>query len=249
MSDKYHESGGVCVQYHEVKINITYAQASDVVGVDPTYTPDATLWCDYVYLDVDERRRFAQSQHEYLCEQLQFTGDETVTIANGKRSQNVRMSFNHPTKYLTWMVKGAVHGQYTGGPLGTYAESYSPLYSAKIQINGHDRMTERMGSYFNQVQPFSTVGSRPIAGINLYSFSLRPSEHQPSGTCNFSRIDNATLQLTFKGAATGATTVADVTDENTTVAGATALNALKVYAVKVGGSERKQSLLLVACAA
>lgn len=184
-----------------------------------------------MYLDVDERRRFAQSQHEYLCEQLQFTGDETVTIANGRRSQNVRLSFNHPVKYLAWMIKGSVHGQYTGGPLGTYAESFSPLFSAKLQLNGHDRMNERMGSYYNQVQPYSTVGSRPIAGLNLFSFSLRPQEHQPSGTCNFSRIDNATLQLSFKAAATGATTVADVQDESTTVAAATKLNALKVYAV------------------
>lgn len=219
------------------------------MGVDPTFTPDAQLYVDYVYLDVDERRRFAQSQHEYLCEQLQFTGDETVNIAQTKRSQNVRLSFNHPCKYIAFVVRGNVHGQYSGGPLGTYAEGYAPLLSAKLQLNGHDRFNERMGSYFNQVQPFSTVGTRPIAGINLYSFALRPSEHQPSGTCNFSRIDNATLQLSFKGAATGATSITDVFDESSTVGGATNLNALKVFAVNAGGSERKQSLSLVACAA
>ena len=154
-----------------------------------------------------------------------------MNIAQGQRSQNVRLSFNHPTKYLAWVVKGNVHGQYTGGPLGTYAESYAPLASARLQLNGHDRFNERMGSYFNQVQPFSTVGTRPIAGINLYSFALRPSEHQPSGTINFSRIDNATLQLSFKGAATGATAVTDIYDEKTTVGAATNLSALKVFAV------------------
>ena len=241
----------IALQYHEVKINITYSAATDVIGVDPTFTPDSTLWCDYVYLDVDERRRFAQSQHEYLIEQLQFTGDETVSIAQTQRSQNIRMSFNHPTKYLTWVVKGQVHGQYTGGPLGTYAEAFSPLYSAKIQLNGHDRFNARMGSYFNQVQPYQSICSRPMSGISLYSFSLRPIEHQPSGTCNFSRIDNATLQLSFKGAATQASQVTDVLNEGTTVGACTNLTALKVYAVdsKLGGSEMKQSISLVACAA
>ncbi len=202
-----------------------------MIGVDPTYTPDATLWVDYVYLDVDERRRFAQSQHEYLIEQLQFTGDETVTIANTSRSQNIRMSFNHPCKYLTWVCKGQVHGQYTGGPLGTSAEAFSPLQCAKIQLNGHDRFNARMGSYFNQVQPFQTTSTKPMSGISMYSFSLRPEEHQPSGTCNFSRIDNATLQLSFKSAATNASLVTDVPDENTTVAACTNLTSLKIFAV------------------
>jgi hypothetical protein len=67
---------------------------------------------------------------------------------------------------------------------------------AKLQLNGQDRISEREGSYFDKVQPYQHHSRCPSVGINCYSFALRPEEHQPSGTCNFSRIDKATLQLT-----------------------------------------------------
>jgi hypothetical protein len=74
---------------------------------------------------------------------------------------------------------------------------YNPVVVAKIQLNGHDRFTEREGRYFNLVQPYQHHTNIPAVGINVYSFALKPEEHQPSGSCNFSRIDNATLLLTL----------------------------------------------------
>lgn len=74
---------------------------------------------------------------------------------------------------------------------------FNPVFSAKLQLNGHDRFSERMGRYFNLVQPYQHHTNVPSTGINVYSFGLKPEEHQPSGTCNMSRIDNATLQLTL----------------------------------------------------
>ena len=71
----------------------------------------------------------------------------------------------------------------------------NPTVRGKLQLNGHDRFSERLGSYFNLVQPYQHHTNVPATGINVYSFALKPEEHQPSGTCNFSRIDNATLQL------------------------------------------------------
>jgi hypothetical protein len=71
----------------------------------------------------------------------------------------------------------------------------NPVVKAKLQLNGHDRFQERLGSYFNLVQPYQHHTNIPSTGINVYSFALKPEEHQPSGTCNFSRIDNACLQL------------------------------------------------------
>jgi hypothetical protein len=71
----------------------------------------------------------------------------------------------------------------------------NPVVRAKLQLNGHDRFSERLGSYFNLVQPYQHHTNIPATGINVYSFALQPEQHQPSGTCNFSRIDNATLQL------------------------------------------------------
>ena len=71
----------------------------------------------------------------------------------------------------------------------------NPVVTAKLQLNGQDRFSEREGTYFDLVQPYQHHTRNPDTGINVYSFALRPEEHQPSGTCNFSRIDNATLQL------------------------------------------------------
>merc|ERR1712100_304775 len=93
-----------------------------------------------------------------------------------------------------------------GVTTGTYLamsevdNGFNPVLSAKLQLNGHDRFSERLGRYFNLVQPYRHHTNVPATGINVYSFGLKPEEHQPSGTCNMSRIDNATLQLTLTAA-------------------------------------------------
>ena len=221
------------MQYHEVKINIQLA--SSVPGVDSTVEPTMQCYVDYVYLDTDERRRFAQVSHEYLIQQLQFTGDEAVSIGTTSKSQNIRLNFNHPTRFLAWVIKGEKHGQYTGvdatdyANVKTYAEALAPLKSAKLQLNGHDRFSERKGSYFNLVQPWQTLRAKAPAGVYMYSFSLKPDEHQPSGSVNFSRIDNATLSLTYKAASVSGG-VSAITAEDTTSTNAQNLTALKIFA-------------------
>ena len=86
----------------------------------------------------------------------------------------------------------------------------NPVVVAKLQLNGQDRFSEREGSYFSWVQPYQAHTRNPDEGINVYSFALRPEEHQPSGTCNFSRIDNATLQLVLSNATVEGTKTAKV---------------------------------------
>jgi hypothetical protein len=86
----------------------------------------------------------------------------------------------------------------------------NPVVTAKLQLNGQDRFSEREGSYFSLVQPYQSHTRNPDEGINVYSFALRPEEHQPSGTCNFSRIDNATLQLVLSNATVEGTKTAKV---------------------------------------
>jgi len=158
----------IALQYHEVKINIEF----DTVPGD-AFT-DATLWADYIFLDTDERRRFAQLSHEYLIEQVQFTGEETLTNSGA----SVKLSFNHPVKELIW--KGV------GGGCG----------KAKLMLNGNDRFAEREQQYFTHVQPYQHHTNIPTDNtINVYSFALKPEEHQPSGTLNMSRIDTAQLKL------------------------------------------------------
>ena len=358
----------IALQYHEVKINLdirpideclwavtslscnnanpTSAKGQYNVGTPVTATiaynqslVAASLYVDYIFLDTDERRRFAQNPHEYLITQLQFTGDESV----GSSSNKIKLNFNHPVKELIWVVQpdqnvdycssllcdatlfkvlgaqpfnytdaidalpNAIHafggpseingqngfidarglfdqagamdeyipngftgywhgGVYNnalnepnfGGPgvpnngttasmaaqallnqatnstpnLGPFTEGstvsdagtfvlsetsldmhcwgQNPVVVAKLQLNGQDRFSEREGSYFSWVQPYQVHTRCPDEGINVYSFALRPEEHQPSGTCNFSRIDNATLQLVLSNATVEGTRTAKV---------------------------------------
>lgn len=226
----------IALQYHEVKLYFTFA--SSVTGCSSSNS-DLTfaVWVDYIFLDTAERTRFAQLPHEYLIEQLQFTGTESATpSASASVAQNVRLNFNHPTKYLAWVVKGSAHGQYTTvnsadtANIQTWREGLAPLQDAKLQLNGQDRFAVRKGSYFNQVQPYQGMNAYSPAGVYLYSFALKPAEHQPSGTCNFSRIDNATLSLTYKTGSVTNDDAANLTSESATYARITSLTNLNIYA-------------------
>jgi hypothetical protein len=310
----------IALQYHEVRINVEFEQnynccyaelaspspgsvqpvasasvslGNGVTAVSQLQLVAASLYIDYVYLDTEERRRFAQQSHEYLIDQLQFTGDETVTASSNK----IQMNFNHPVKELIWVVQrdsfvdcnapptpwiqeaygqqpfnysddwsteGIVTAVLGRGALATSAGTTVPTYTpsaghygnaylpglgassgaglttgsqiyngadgdgdrffegttnyllakvilasnvkcegknpvevAKVQLNGQDRFDEREGRYFDKVQPWQHHTRTPSVGVNVYSFALKPEEHQPSGTCNFSRIDKATLNLTL----------------------------------------------------
>ena len=208
----------IALQYHEVKINIQFGSLDECTFVhdgtnlgsgEPTRPTgfDAKLFVDYVYLDTDERRRFAQVSHEMLIEQLQFTGDESIKSGANK----IRLNFNHPVKELIWVVKvkgnddndtnpfsyGTTSAQDTyGSNIDEVDDVIDTVTKAKLLLNGHDRFVERDGSYFRLVQPYQHHTCVPKKNIYCYSFALKPEEHQPSGTCNFSRIDNATLSLT-----------------------------------------------------
>lgn len=386
----------IALQYHEVRLYFTFRPFSEVIVYTGNYSPqsdlkpleEVTLCADYIYLDSEERRRFAQVGHEYLIEQVQFTGEEPVSNSNVKP----KLQFNHPTKELVWVVKlgnyvtgkrflaywhtddwtparslagknvlvglhnldsngcivsseSAVNGQgnacdcvcpaslqasnvifspnkqnannqdpisivYRNATLiyindtnlnwselpnielvsdqspgmllkngdpetddvanlilsgqirvytcsansdgsccfsidvsGVYAPdvtlkmlsmptnqnddrwvdnrndyakrcfdvtvrqqlnfglfidgSVNPVKSAILQLNGHDRFEEKPGEYFNYVQPWQHHTNTPADGINVYSFAIHPEEHQPSGSCNFSRIDQSQLCIKF----------------------------------------------------
>ena len=170
----------------------------------------ASLWVDYIFLDTDERRRFAQLSHEYLIEQLQFTGSDTVN-AGANSLKSIRMNFNHPCKELIWVIKPKTNtsdSTYVSTPYwnnftdrsldNQYVLAKNPVTTAKIQLNGNDRFADRKGSYFSLVQPYQHHENTPDnfnTGINVYSFAIKPEEHQPSGTLNMSRIDTAVLSV------------------------------------------------------
>jgi len=237
----------IALQYHEVKINLEFETLNNLCWdmttgsghlvrdrVSQSGLVSASLYVDYIYLDTDERRRFAQVSHEYLIEQLQFTGGESVTSSANK----IRLNFNHPCKELVWVVQrdsyvscdDNVVGPWKGQQPFNYSDFWdravlesgysvtrveglagkNPVVTALVQLNGHDRFSVRDGRYFNLVQPFQHHTNIPAVGINVYSFALKPEDHQPSGTCNFSRIDNATLILTLSNNTVSASLSAQV---------------------------------------
>ena len=206
----------IALQYHEVKFNIQFALASAVINPATTSLLNLSgcnlqVYGDYVYLDTTERRQFAQNAHEYLIDQLQF---QQETSSGTTQSNTIRLNFNHPVKELIFCgtplnpssaAADSVAGGATpapivpaGNPNGT--DATNTQMQSKIILNGTDRFTMRNLKYFtrNQIWDCHTgFGATSVPdSIAVYSFALRPEEHQPSGTCNFSRIDTAQLYFT-----------------------------------------------------
>ena len=212
----------IALQYHEVKFNFQFSPLANVIsnltadiadvnagnnGVENAVKGNTVakinsikMFVDYIYLDTEERRRFAQQSHEYLIDQVQYTGAVSRSSGAGA-SQSLRLDFNHPCKELVWVERNQTASQ---GLCNFEADLGKEGGSALLQLNGHDRFAKRPMNYFTRVQPLQHHTNVPYGDrIGVYSFGLRPEDHQPSGTCNFSRIDNATLQLTLADAAHG----------------------------------------------
>lgn len=329
----------IALQYHDARIHIEFNQKQNVIIKDCNFDDtlvemdDVTLLTNYIYLDSEERRRFAQVGHEYLIEQIQFNGVEPVL----NLTQRYKLDYSHPTKEIIWAMK---NGNYTTGkrfifyshlsdwtkcdpdnndpncktpledaackiilesvsvneqpveglwievlglttqtvgtinvtnnsiqsvyvnassltigeygitnkinadvivsnegvvscdsvsttlttrdlsvphefmtdtrnnPCDPFVNQFSnygilidgtinPIQFAIIKLNGHDRFDRREGAYFNYVQPDQHHSNSPKDGINVYSFSLYPEQHQPSGTANLSLIESTLLTITF----------------------------------------------------
>ena len=196
----------IALQYHEVKFSLEFETKANLMvttgTLDSTDLSNTSMYIDYIYLDTDERRRFAQISHEYLIEQLQFTGDESLSGTSNK----IKLNFNHPVKELIFVKQDdAIKNDNFTNHVVKAKTNASPISNAKLQLNGHDRFSERKARYFTQVQPYQHHTRIPeYEGIHVYSFALKPEEQQPSGSCNMSRIDNATLNVTLPSATTGA---------------------------------------------
>lgn len=318
----------IALQYHDMNITVVLEKSNKLIIRDKNFNPlclnikDMTLLTNYIFLDTDERKRFAQYGHEYLIEQVQFNGEELVT----QEINRYKLDFNHPVKEVFWAIK---NGNYTTGkrfvyyshrdkwdlneaalwivqksialgndpsdisggkwceveanstknigtfyvinrmsisvyvnndslvigncsltkkinadivventgmitadldtsltiqdisipveymldsrfntsdPFITQFSNYgrfidgssNPVHTALIQFNGQDRFERMNGDYFNYMQPLQYHTNVPKDGINIYSFSLYPEEHQPSGSANFTRIEKSDLLINFK---------------------------------------------------
>lgn len=209
----------IALQYHEVKLTMNTNPIDQLVvrqgqAVNPANAivapqPDEmALLANYVFLDTQERRLFARQSHQYLIEQIQFTGSESHSA--GTTTQNLKLLFNHPVKELLWVAQrdAAVAANqafdfsgvqdFTGLPT-------DPIVTGQLFLNGHDRTIEHPSVYYRTVQPWQHHTNIPKLPKYLYgySFALFPESLQPSGSCNMSRIDNVVLRLTFPDVASG----------------------------------------------
>ena len=212
------------LQYHDVTLVCTLSSTYSTyfnTSIKPI------LWTNYITLDKEERRRFTQSPHEYLIEQVQYSGDTVPT-------QKLKVVLRHPVKELIWCYpiptgtnalwnftantsvqlslseSNSIHNTLVpqlvppakwveDGPV-TSEYAVGPLDSMTLYFNGQERF-QHTGKFLNQVQPYTYHTGTGYPGIYVYSFAIKPEDPQPSGTCNFSRIDNTEFVISLKSGA------------------------------------------------
>lgn len=203
----------LAMQYHPVRINITFrplqemfwtplfSQGCTDVTVKQANITNATLWGDFVYLDVDERRRFVSAAHEYLIEQIQYTSHIALPAATSQTP--VPIEFNHPVREFFWVLQTQTaqynHEWFNYSSLSITETGVRTdlLSTAVLQLDGFDRFQVRDAPYFRLVQPWQRHTAIPNDDyIYMYSFALKPEDLQPSGSMNASRIDSIVLQVT-----------------------------------------------------
>ena len=219
----------IAIQSQEVRFNVTFRQyqeliiSSDGKPINPT-TPieieQTYLDIDYIFLEDEERKIFAQNNHQYLIEQLQVYA--TSLTSNGLRQdptdqnkmtripdlvQQIFMDFNHPVKEVIWVLQNTTVLSvypYGGNEWFNFStQSYKngivngtdPMTKAKFVFEGQELFDTKDAKYFRTVIPYQRHTTVPNNFIYVYSFSFNPEDFQPSGSCNFSRIDSQVLYM------------------------------------------------------
>ena len=172
--------------------------------LDTTYNTDIVevrLYIDYIYLDTLEQREFANAKHRYLIEQLQYSGSESISA--NITTKRIKLVFNLPVKELFWVNQ--LDSVFTINDLFNYSNSITSrvppdniISTAQININGIERFSIRNADYFRLIQPYQKHTRSPNGFFYIYSFSVKPEEHQPSGCSNFSKLDSKELFLNIK---------------------------------------------------
>ena len=199
----------IALQYHDVVLKVKLQDLNSCIRHNAIDTPlqgyviqQFRVWADYINLDMEERKQFAQTTHEYLIDQLQFAGDTSIT---GDQTKEVKvLNFNHPVKEIYWTnIKNTylqsnilTGNQYLDYSLSLTLQSET-FNEATILLNGIERFERRPAQYFRLVQNYQFHTRYSTKNIYTYSFSLFPEKHQPSGSCNMSKITTTTLYIDY----------------------------------------------------
>ena len=209
----------IAITNHEIKVNIKWRKFEQLWisnnATDKPKIPDfkASLLIDYIYLDLSERKKFAKDSHFYLIEQTQANGD--YYFHKNNKNPSIQLNFYHPVKEIIWAMQRAdvlirsndddedfSYGNdwfnFSNSKNFTSSGVEDVFDTALIQINGSDRFNPLPAKYFRLLQPYKHHTKCPNNFVYVYSFALKPEEHQPTGTCNFSNFDNSRLILNMK---------------------------------------------------
>lgn len=203
----------LALQYHPIRINVTLTPLQqlfysselvsncDTTAVKPVKITNMQLWGDYVYLDIDERRRFVSNAHEYLIEQIQYT--PSFGIQSNANQFPLRVEFNHPIREFVFILQRNVMASYhewfnySSLAISETGKRTDLLASAILQLDGQDRFQERDAGYFRLVQTWQRHTVIPNDDfLYVYSFAIKPEDLQPTGSLNASRINSIIWQLT-----------------------------------------------------
>ena len=200
----------IALQFHEIKINVEFRNLNEIIKSDTLdyqcNVPNikSHILANYIHLDKKEQLFFTNNIHTYLIDQVQILSE--TDINNNTKNIKVPLDFSHPVKSLYWVIVNNTNNSQnirSGNNWLTYTSIDSlygdTFYSAKITINGQDRVLDTNASYFRDVICYETQTYVPRKYIYNYSFSLYPGQYQPSGSCNYSRIQNnaSFLELSF----------------------------------------------------
>ena len=162
----------------------------------------------YIFLDQDERVKFANSKHEYLIEQTRLS----TYLINKTDVININLDISHPTKYLIWTIqnnnfieKYKLYNSFVSEIDYDEDNNYpilkiskgNPIKDLSIEFNGSNQIFNT-GNYFNYVTAYENMLSTPQDGVNYYSWCLDPYNIQPTGSCNFSQIDSKKMTINLE---------------------------------------------------
>jgi len=200
----------ISMQYTDVKIVVQFKTFDKCWYKLTTEVPNSSkmiskagLICNYVYLDVFERTKFAKQENiDFLIEQFQQSN--SYQVPDNIINVTSRLFFNHPVKEIFWFYRSTValnaNDYYNYGNVSNYGTvnlvAIEPFDNIQLRYNGNDRFEQLPATFFRLYQPYRHHSSGTLQYIYMYSFAIEPEKIQPSGTCNFSKIDNATLQFT-----------------------------------------------------
>lgn len=203
----------VALLNHEIRIEIQFRTLAEVTKSDAIITAptqssdgetaafvDASLYVEYIYLDDDEKKDMAQKSHEYLIERVQRQSWRAIDASTV--NERVKLQFTDPVKEIIWGITTNTNLEkdtLTGNNIMNFSSTSSAdtFASLRIQMKGQDRFSVRNAEYFRLVQPYQhNTGSRRKY-IYSYSFAMRPEEHQPTGSVNMSKMDEADMFFNF----------------------------------------------------